>query len=212
MIVQPDIVIIQTLTDGFAGLRQDPTPIQDIFASHLQNEISDIQNYFSNTATPIRHGWAKTANEIGTGAVFVSIANSQETETRQFLGSEAPNETPGLNKNDEYLGTFFTTTLRVSCKAPNANKALYIATIAKWILIGNRVTLENQNGLMQQVISLSDLIPQKIYEPDYVFSRDISYQCLHLDIVDVTVATGVVKSISVAPNQTVDSTEVFSIT
>lgn len=212
MIVQPDIVIIQTLIDGFAGLRLDPTPIQDIFASHTQDEISDIQNYFSNTATPIRHGWAKTANEIGTGAVFVSIANSQETESRQFLGSNAPDETPGVNTNDEYLGSFFNTTLRISCKAPNANKALYISTIAKWILIGNRVSLENENGLAQQVLSINDLIPQKVYEPDFVFTRDIMYQCLHLDIVDITVATATVKSITVAPNATVDSTQVFSIT
>lgn len=207
MILEPDFLIITTLQNGFTGFRSDPTPLAEVFAFRSQAEINDITAYFNSNTPPVRLGFPRSTPEVGLGALYITTGMSKEAD--EFIGSIGPN-IPN-DTNIEEAAVIASTNLNITSYSVDVLKVTYLATLAKWILLKQRLNLETTYGLMDQKISLTDILPAPQWFPDFAFRRQLTYSCTHVDWVEGPIPSGDVDEIIIRPEASVDPTFQFII-
>lgn len=206
MFVFPDLIVFKTLTDGFAGLQQDPSPITDILKDRPESEVADLTEYLAAHSDDLKVKFGYPRSTADANGIYVSLADTGEVEGEQTLGSSFPDDededetsldTPTHAvvrspiipddevEDDPVTGKVrtgqmsFRTTVRVAVRAMNAALAPLLATLVFWTLLANRLDLENQ-GLREQTLAAMDFVPDPSMQPDLIFQRDVRLTCIHI--------------------------------
>ena len=206
MFVFPDLIVRDTLVEGFEKIQKDPTPIAQIMRNRPQAEIADVQNFFaSNDVLPVSLGFARQHPQVP--GLYVTLGSSSEEPDYQVIGSEYDQIIENAGEDNEVqiqvTGTELRTVIRIASLSANADLAVYLAAITGWILLRERSSLDNK-GLKEQVLSIGDVTPDPQMQPDLVFRRDVSLTCLESASVEkvldgVTVVGIDVKASPMAP-------------
>ena len=177
MLSQSDLLIRDTLSNGFAALRTDPTPLYDIFKMRPSAEQQEIVNYFQSNVIPVELGYPRNTSTPG---AYIILGNSTEDQSKWVLGSTFPAD--GYPPNTEVIGSFFRTILNLIIWDVNANRAAWMSNIVQWLMLSNRLVLEG-SGLFEQSMSAQDLVPVPVWLPDYAFARNITLNFEEADTV-----------------------------
>jgi len=195
----PDLIVEKTLSDGFAELKANPTPVSSILGTLSETEVADLQQYLVNTDIKVDFGYPRAP--VSVPGVYITIADSPETD--QFIGSDVPEdeEEEPLQTNTGNLveGTRFSSSVRIACRAPNSKLVVYLAAMVQWLLIVNRMSMYDQ-GLQDQRISVRDVMPDSGLQPDLILQRDLMLSCSHFSSVITDVVDRVADvSVTVTP-------------
>jgi hypothetical protein len=177
MFQQSDLLMRDTIDDGFAALRKDPTPLADLFAMRPMAEQQEIAVYFQNNVIPVQLGYARQNPQPG---VYVILGSSAEDQQKWVLGSTFPAD--GYPPNADAEGSFFRTTLNLVVWDVNADRAVWMSSIVRYILLANRINLET-DGLFEQAMTAQDLVPVPVWLPDYAFARNLALTFYESDVV-----------------------------
>jgi len=158
-------------------LREDPTPVLEMFEDRPADEQQEIRDYFSATEVAVRLGYPRAVIDLP--GLFVSIGNSQET--KQTLGAEFGDEVNTLAFY-EREGTWLQTQVRIACWSVNANLTVWLQNVALWALLYDRQNL-NDRGLVEQKITIGDFAPLPQWFPDFAFRRDLTLSADHMAFV-----------------------------
>jgi len=183
-VLQPDLLVRDILQAGFDSLREDATPLQDVFEGRPDEELADIMAWFGEHGVDLRLGYPREAAELP--GVFVTIGSSNESQ--QVVGSSYP-DLPNV-PSDAYISdrvvTWFTTQVRIMAWTLNANLTVWTQNIVQWLILGQRYTL-NQQGFLEQGLNVGDFEPLPVWFPDFAYRRDTVLSGKHRALVTVPV-------------------------
>jgi len=215
MIVQPDDLVKQVLSNSLAALQADPTPLQFIFQQKSAAELAEIIKFFGNNSINCRFAFPRQVSELP--GLYINIAAGAEDD--QVIGSDfpLPDDQPSGTELEvtSLVGTWLSITVSISCLSTNAALSTWLSSVVLWALIGARYNL-NQLGFVKQRLSLRDLSPESRYTPDFVFRRDVAvsgtvpataedfteYAILNEIIVVPTIEVPVLGTVNEAPQLT----------
>jgi hypothetical protein len=197
MLSQSDLLMRDMINAGFAALRADPTPLADVFALRPLPEQQEIEAYFQNNVIPVQLGYARQNPQPG---VHVILGSSIEDQQKWALGSAFPANNYPPNVDAE--GSFFRTTLNLIVWDVNADRAVWMSSIVRYILLANRDSLET-SGLFEQTMTTQDLVPVPVWLPDYAFARNLTLTFYESDVV-VTPDEALIQT-TITPIATVQS-------
>ena len=204
MFVFPDLIVESVLSNGVAQLRDDPSIITNILTLLSEQEAVDLQQYFVDNKVQVGFGYPRSP--VSVPGLYITVGDTSESD--QFIGSDIPDDveeeeplqTPTGNLVE---GTRFSTNVRIACRAPNSKLVVYLAAIAQWILIDQRLPMLDQ-GLQDQRISLRDVMPDNGLQPDLVLQRDLVLSCSHFATA-ITDIVNRIANVSVSVTPTVPS-------
>jgi|SRR5579872_5310651 len=209
MIAAPELVVQATLQTGFQGFVNDSTDLQEIFSGSGRSaaEINDIVTYFTENIPPVLFGFPKMP-PAGFGAIAVSLTSDKEDAARQFIGSDPPIDldlgaTP-------LVGTISRAAVKITVLSIDYLKAAYLSILVKWILLGNRLQMEENFGLMEQVISMTDILPDPRFAQDFVFRRDMLMETTKIDVVELENPAFDLEHITAQPEVSIDPSFEFT--
>lgn len=211
MIVEPVLVTQSVLVGGFNSFVTNSAALSEIFSGsgRSQTEISDIVTHFTESIPSVGFGYPKLVPQAGLGAVFVSLGTDKEIQNEQFIGSEGPT-TSSTGLVD--IGTPVRSVVRISIIATNYVYVGYLSILVKWILLNNRFNLEQNFGLMEQVIGMNDVVPAPPFLQDLPFRRDIMLEVTKIDFIDDSDVLNKLLQITVEPEASKDTSFSFTVT
>jgi hypothetical protein len=196
MFVFPDLSILDIVNAGFAQLQRDPTPIADLLKTRPDEQVVDFSRFMNQTLIEAKLGYPRQHPELP--GVYITIGTSSEEQ--QTIGGDFPlDEVESDDAEFAYVtGTHLRTSVRISCMDSNALRVVYIAAVVEWLLLGRRLRL-NKAGLIEQNLSVADLVVAQELLPDLAFRRDITLSALH-PATATGIETGItIEDISVVP-------------
>jgi hypothetical protein len=168
MIVQTDLVVQDVLRAMLNALRDNTGLLDIIFATRPVPEQIEIKHFFLENRINVSLGYPRNAADLP--GLFITVGSSDEVE--DFIGGQFPDdEAMGM----DVTGAYFEVSTAISCLATNASLVVWLSTVAAWALLGGREALLSA-GLVEQKISMRDLMPDQRLQPDFIFRRDLMLQ------------------------------------
>lgn len=182
-IAQPDRAILDVLIRGENKVLSNPEFYVDmILRDRPQEEQDELVRFYRrgvNATTPedMRDFRVKKFLGFPRAAIAlpcwgVSVKSARETTTG--MGNL-------LQETEDYLiyGSLFSGQFDVSVYTDNANLTVALQSVAQWVLLNYRETLELDYGLAQQSIMLTDFLPPAEAAPEFSFMRVVTLSCLY---------------------------------
>lgn len=179
-----DLFLLAVLKDGFERFSKQTETLRDIFFMDTPLDISRLQTVLS---TPkklnIIQGFPPAVPKDAT----IALTLGEVEEDDQFVaGAEQIQKaiTYGDSRDrlfdNNLFGSMFAGTWRITVYSVNADLAVRLAYIVKYILLSYREYLARA-GLLEQHISMADFEPIPEYLPDLVYVRAVMLKCKTLD-------------------------------
>lgn len=167
MLIQMDRRIQDVLDSTLALLREDASPLEEVFKQESERDRATIRQYFQQTKIPVRLGFPRAVTELP--GLYVILGGLQESDFP--IGRNAGDEVTSL-RIYEHLTSRFDKTVRVACWATNADVVVWLSNVVIWALLGSRESLQRL-GMQQQALSAQDLDTDPRFYPDFLYRRDI---------------------------------------
>lgn len=185
-LIAPEVVVENIIQQGFADLKTtSATDIPLIFSQFPTDYQTDAINFLAGLTVNV------VFNYYFDPALLPSfnIVLSSEGEQQQFLndGVEYADQNPNTLDYEE-SGSDWQATITLVIRAEKSRQAIILYNLAKWILLKNRQTFE-QNFIKATVFSGSDLNYEAERSPTYVFSRIIRINCRVLNTVETNITS-----------------------
>lgn len=166
MLIQMDRRIQEVLDYTLGALREDASPLEEIFSQESDRDRAVIRQYFQQTKISVRLGFPQAPTELP--GLFLSIGGLQEQFT---IGDNARDEVSTL-RIAERARRPFEILVRISCWSINADVAVWLSNVALWALLAGRSTL-NQYGIQKQAVTLQDFDYDPRFLPTFTYRRDL---------------------------------------
>lgn len=170
MILQPDLILRDTLGSFFAVLHTDVALIDRIFPTRPATERAQIRAYFLANIPAVRLGYPRAASELP--GVFIILGTLQETDRGQTIGGVL-SEVETLTLFTEEQGAHFSGVVRLACWTTNADLTVWLQSLVFVALLQARTAL-NDAGLIEQKLNATDFEPLPQWFPDVAFRRDVA--------------------------------------
>ena len=180
MVVIAERSIQTVLLNAVALFRANlSTFVPDIYAQETAEHQQEITSWWSNTANenpPVLIGY--TLQPTQNFEFAITTMQSGEIASMRTIGNAATESSTGLG-----YATQFQSTYTINCFASNQNWLLWAQALAKWGLLINRLVLEEDYDLYDQVISLGPLAPtpDSYKDSTFPFMRQVHLTCKHTD-------------------------------
>ena len=153
--------------------------VPDIYAQETTEHQQEITSWWSNSANqnpPVLIGY--TLQPTQNFEFAITTMQSSEVSGMRVIGNAATESSTGLS-----YATQFQSTYTVTCFSSNQNWLLWGQALAKWGLLMNRLVLEQDYDLYDQVISLGPLAPtpDSYKDSTFPYMRQVHLTCKHAD-------------------------------
>lgn len=168
-IIQPDLILRDSLVSFFAALQADSALIDRVFPNRPAPERAEMRAYFEAHGMPVKLGYPGGHSELP--GVFITLGALQESY--QTLGGTFT-ETFVDDTFTEWQGSFFTSVVRLSCWTLGGQLTVWLQSLVFARLLGVKETLNN-DGLSEIKLNATDFEPLPQWFPTVAFRRDVSF-------------------------------------
>lgn len=173
----PETLLLKTVQQGFAGLAQDASPLDDLFGSESALDRSRLQAILADRQRKpvIQLGFPQGPIQVPT--IGLTLGGGTEDEALQPIGM-GQRSMAGQIGGQPYVQTqsttFFQHNLRFTVYATNETLAVYLSYIVLYLLLSARDFLTEQ-GLYEQTVAMSDFLPSPDFLPDLAYVRAVMF-------------------------------------
>lgn len=171
MFLQPDLILLDTLTTFFSGLQSDSSLIDRLFPTRPPQERAEMREWFETKSVPVRLGYPFDATELP--GVFIILGALSEPSSGQTIGEVLTDDIETPSMFTEIHGSHFSCLVRMACWTINANLTVWLQSLVTASLLIARENLNNQ-GLIEQKLGATDFEPLPQFFPSLAFRRDVS--------------------------------------
>lgn len=178
--ILPEVAVQRAITKGLRNLKDNPAPLQEIFAQYVcqeeyadiygQDYVDGIQEFIVDTKIPVLQAFSFDAQKLP--SISVHLASETEDESKAAMG-----DFWGFDEVSEVLTSSMTVNIDVGIHADRSkDHVLWLYYVVSYILYKEK-TLLRSLGLQNITFSASDYNKDSQYMAENVWSRWMRVRC-----------------------------------